>query len=533
MKMAKKALLIAFVLIFIPAVAFTVAFANDETGIPVEPAFITGDFTPVTGWDMMGRLGAGINIGNTMEAIGEGWFTGCPLTEQEVAWGEARVEQWHFEAIAEKGFQSVRIPLNWTTRTENLQINPIWMDRVQEVVDWALGAGLYVVINAHHERDLYDPMYYGPLEDAEAWLLSVWGQISERFKYYPEQLIFEPMNEPRPGLDGWFWSDELHATQILALAQVSRQLNLAALDLIRTSGGNNAQRIVMMSTIQGSLRPDLFEMPDDDFVMLGGFFYPGFADDAQIARELDHIREALYSAIPVVLKETNIHNIPSGDALAQEVLSLYQLLADRGVASMWWNHVNSLEGFQMFNRHTGEWDYSVTNAFLQAYGITPGQTLEPPRLPSPFPLILTTSVTETGLNVWAGGAGNAVPPNVLNAAVAMVIEFEGPPPQALSFVRWHPDPWAMFGIDHYRVTTEPGRIIFDLRGTSGGDLAVYIENAAYLPRITRIFLTDNPFGTNPPTGLPNITWALAAMLALMAVSSVLWGILLRDSTMTS
>ena len=30
-------------------------------------------------------------------------------------------------------------------------IDPAWMDRVQQVVDWSLEEGLYVMINVHHD----------------------------------------------------------------------------------------------------------------------------------------------------------------------------------------------------------------------------------------------------------------------------------------------------------------------------------------------------------------------------------------------
>ncbi|RCW49605.1 cellulase (glycosyl hydrolase family 5) [Paenibacillus prosopidis] len=30
-------------------------------------------------------------------------------------------------------------------------VDPAWMDRVQQVVDWSLEEGLYVMINVHHD----------------------------------------------------------------------------------------------------------------------------------------------------------------------------------------------------------------------------------------------------------------------------------------------------------------------------------------------------------------------------------------------
>ena len=140
---------------------------------------------PAAGPDQYKPLPVGkcINLGNTLEAEFEG------------SWGGAQATQEDFERIAAAGFQTVRIPVRWHNKSISVapySVEEAWMDRVQQVVDWALGAGLNVILNSHH----FDPIHEDPLAVAE-WHGGVWKQIAARFEGYPEDTLwFELENEP-------------------------------------------------------------------------------------------------------------------------------------------------------------------------------------------------------------------------------------------------------------------------------------------------------------------------------------------------
>src|SRR3954470_1791088 len=68
----------------------------------------------------------GWNLGNTMEApCGEG------------CWGPAATQQL-INAVAAAGFNTIRIPVAWNSHANQTtyQIDPVWMARVKQVVDW-------------------------------------------------------------------------------------------------------------------------------------------------------------------------------------------------------------------------------------------------------------------------------------------------------------------------------------------------------------------------------------------------------------
>lgn len=147
------------------------------------PAEGQGTRTPAPPFPMR----RGINLGNALEAPTEG------------DWGY-RIERAHVAAIAEAGFDGVRLPVRWTTHLcARDRVCADWMARVREVVGWALADGLQVQLNAHH----YDSLIENPARE-RARFLSLWRQISDAFAEAPAALLFEPLNEP----NGPYWRRE-------------------------------------------------------------------------------------------------------------------------------------------------------------------------------------------------------------------------------------------------------------------------------------------------------------------------------------
>ena len=151
----------------------------------------------------------GWNLGNTFDAVNHA-AKGNNGLDSETCWGNPKTTEEMFEALAEKGVKTVRIPISWHNHfiDKNYTIDPKWMKRVKEVVDWALKHGLYVIINSHHdnagatkESIVYGNGYYPLLKDiteSERFIYNVWRQIALAFNNgYDQHLIFEGLNEPR------------------------------------------------------------------------------------------------------------------------------------------------------------------------------------------------------------------------------------------------------------------------------------------------------------------------------------------------
>ena len=54
--------------------------------------------------------------------------------------------------MRDAGFGAIRVPVSWGVHMDaDGKVYDEWMNRVQEVVDYVLDAGLYCIINVHHD----------------------------------------------------------------------------------------------------------------------------------------------------------------------------------------------------------------------------------------------------------------------------------------------------------------------------------------------------------------------------------------------
>ena len=189
----------------------------------------------------------GWNLGNSLE---------CPKTETE--WGNPKTTQAMIKAVADKGFNAIRIPVRWINHVNNtteMAVNPEWLARVKEVVDWALAENMYVIINSHHE-DWYDRNpYYSKQEENNRKLGALWTSIATYFRDYGEKLVFAGTNEITVN-----WSAPSTEQQ-----KVQNSYNQTFVDAVRNTGGKNYYRNLVVQTFACSPYHGLngFTIPND------------------------------------------------------------------------------------------------------------------------------------------------------------------------------------------------------------------------------------------------------------------------------
>lgn len=225
-------------------------------------------------------IGKGWNLGNTFDAC-EKYSDKKAGLESETMWGNPKTTKELMAYLKECGFDTVRLPVTWSQHMSDepdYKVDEEWMNRVNEVVDFALDSGLKVILNTHHEDAFWLVTDEEHKAKSEEILCKLWAQICERFAEYDENLIFETMNEPRvTGVeDEWQGNAESR--------EVVNYLNFAALDTIRNSGGKNAQRFVLMPTYAASgldENIDAMRLPDDERVIVSVHYYYATAHQSE------------------------------------------------------------------------------------------------------------------------------------------------------------------------------------------------------------------------------------------------------------
>ena len=179
------------------------------------------------------QLGRGMNIGNTLEALRDNG--GAPHTSsQETFYGNPAINQKFLNAVAARGFKSVRIPVEWKQYIDSSgNVAPFWLARVKQVVDMARKAGLYVIIN-QHRSDWYNPTAASQAAGNAAYM-KLWTQIANTFKDYDNGLLFAGTNEIHIG----------YGVPSAENCTVQAGFNQVFVDAVRATGGNNASRTLV------------------------------------------------------------------------------------------------------------------------------------------------------------------------------------------------------------------------------------------------------------------------------------------------
>lgn len=217
----------------------------------------------LTAEEFLNHITVGYNIGNSLDS--------CPDTEPnsdtydsayyETYWGNPVITKEYISALKRSGFNAIRLPVTWSYNTYyqdgRLVIRDEWLERVGEVVDYALSCNLYVVLDSHHDESII----WADMDDIDKVsgnLQDLWTQIADYFKDYDEHLVFESFNEINSKDNSWR-SDEasINATNIL---------NQLFVDTVRAGGGKNSSRILICDTCLSETTDEVlngFELPDD------------------------------------------------------------------------------------------------------------------------------------------------------------------------------------------------------------------------------------------------------------------------------
>ena len=182
-------------------------------------------------------MSPGWNLGNALEAIGPG--PRPRAVSQETAWGNPRITQDLFDAVAAAGFRSVRIPVAWQQYADDGtdRIDPAWLDRVGEVVAQARAAGLTVMLNMHWDEGWLQPTYAAQPR-ADAQLRAYWKQIAEHFRDADERVLFAGTNEVMVTGDYGPPTEEY--------CEVQNGFNRLFVETVRATGGANASRFLIV-----------------------------------------------------------------------------------------------------------------------------------------------------------------------------------------------------------------------------------------------------------------------------------------------
>ena len=165
------------------------------------------------------------------------------IKDPETAWGNPVVTEAMIQAVKNAGFNAIRIPIRWQchiTDVPTMRIDPAWIARIKTVVDCCLKNDLKVIINAHNEKWLESRPYYTNQVENCNKLALLWKNIATEFANYDSRLAFAGTNEVHV-------KNEWGAPTAENL-EVQNAYNQTFVKAVRATGGNNAQRHLIVQT---------------------------------------------------------------------------------------------------------------------------------------------------------------------------------------------------------------------------------------------------------------------------------------------
>lgn len=220
----------------------------------------------ITTAELVEEMGVGINLGNTFESCG-GWISGDDVSSYETAWGSPVITEEMIKGYADSGFGVLRVPVAWSNMMDQdtYQIDQRYIDRVKEVVGWALDDGMCVIMNIHWDGGWWEGFPTVKDRCMERYV-TIWEQLCRNFGEFGDKLMFESLNEEGGWESLWNRYSDGETDGKRQSYELLNEINQTFVDTVRSSDGNNQKRHLLIAGYNTDVDltcDPLFEMPDD------------------------------------------------------------------------------------------------------------------------------------------------------------------------------------------------------------------------------------------------------------------------------
>lgn len=300
------------------------------------------------------RMKHGINLGNTLEPPYEG------------DWGNPPTQEYFFELYKNEGFDFIRVPVRWDkhmSTTSPFKIDETWLKRVEQILDWGLSKGLYMVVNSHHD-DWIKTNYANAVTRAR--FDSLWSQVAARFKNKSEQLIFEVLNEPH-GLTK-VQNDDMHQRII----SIIRKTNPNRLIIFQGHNWGGSDELITAAIPTDQYLIGSFHSYDPYLFGLEGQGTWGTASDINdLKTKFQKVKDwSDRNNIPVFLGEFGSVKTCDYNSRMKHYKTYMELCETFGFGPAAWDDGGN---FRIMQRQTKAWDDDIKDLLTHSSLLSPGK----------------------------------------------------------------------------------------------------------------------------------------------------------------
>ena len=275
------------------------------------------------------------------------------ITKLETYWGNPQVTEEMIKEISDRGFKTIRIPVTYFNHlSDNGTIDTAFLDRVEQVVDWALKYDMYCILSIQHDtgNDGWIKASESNYKTNKSKVEYMVSQIAERFKDKDKYLILEGFNEMVNEKSQW--DDSIPDKDLNAM----NLWNQLFVDTVRASGSNNADRYLLVNTYAAMPTKKVlnaFVLPSDtatNKILVGLHCYFTLDNmDSKFAEMADFVKK--YN---VIIGEWAFWISEDGDYRIDGASKYLEYVNALGIPAIWWDngHINEMA---LFDRKTLTW----------------------------------------------------------------------------------------------------------------------------------------------------------------------------------
>lgn len=337
--------------------------------------------------DLVSKIKIGWNLGNSLDAYGD-WvkqYTDNTPADYETSWHNPVTTKKMIDDVKLAGFNAVRVPVTWNDHMdEKGNVDPVWMNRVQEVVNYVIDNNMYCIINVHHDtgEDHWLRATSQCVAEKSERFQHLWTQIAQRFKSYDNRLIFEGFNEMLDANNNWNYSGKEATSAVNSFNQIF-------VDTVRATEGNNSKRCLIVNTYAANTHAnnlDEFVIPNDtaqNSLIVEVHYYQPYKycsdsyPDVRTWKEnggksnIDGTFYSLYAhftskGIPVIIGEFAAPNKDNDNDRCDYVNYLLSTAKKYGIKCFWWDKGGTLEddptlgyydSMGLYDRYNNTWKF--------------------------------------------------------------------------------------------------------------------------------------------------------------------------------
>lgn len=296
-----------------------------------------------------------LNIGNCLEAPkGQPWDVPMDIS--------------YFSIIKRAGFQCVRLPIrfsDYADSSNNHCLDEAFMKNIDTYVNEALKQHLTLILDLHH----FMPIMADP-EGNKGCLISIWKQLAERYKNYPNTLVFELLNEPQNKIDCDVWNLILAET-VSAIRSIDTKRYLIV-------GGTNYNSIDSLQSLKlpvdKRIIATIHYYEPNEVTFQGTPYQQGYDNLSNVdwkgtKEEISYLEGRLKSAktwannhhVPLFLGEFGINKKAPADTRIRWTSAVVHAADTLGISYGYWEFASS---FGLYDLNTKTWNIPMLKAVL-------------------------------------------------------------------------------------------------------------------------------------------------------------------------